>query len=85
MKVASTVRRGGKGTPRVSFGITCPTLPVGSPRLQIRIPEDMFQWLRDYAKRQNKAMAQIIKELLERDRTLDERAQHKVHKEALDG
>ena len=26
MKVASTVRRGGKGTPRVSFGITCPTL-----------------------------------------------------------
>ena len=27
MKVASTVRRGGKGTPRASFGITCPTLP----------------------------------------------------------
>ena len=59
--------------------------PIGSPRLQIRIPEDMFQWLRDYAKRQNKAMAQIIKEHLKRDRTLDERAQHNAHKVALDG
>ena len=55
---------------------------VGSPRLQIRIPEEMFQWLRDYAKRQNKPMAQIIKEHLERDRQEDEHTQPQVQREA---
>jgi predicted DNA-binding protein len=46
---------------------------------------ELYQWLKNYSTRTGQSMAAIIKEHLERDRTLDERTQHKAHKEALDG
>ncbi|MBI1926936.1 hypothetical protein HYR99_22165 [Candidatus Poribacteria bacterium] len=44
----------------------------GSPQFRIRLKEEMYDWLRDYAKRQGKGMSAIIKEYLESLRRQDE-------------
>ena len=54
-------------------------------RLELRMSTELYQWLKNYSTRTGQSMAAIIKEHLERDRTLDERTQHKAHKQALDG
>lgn len=39
--------------------------PKASPRLTIRMPESLHDWLRDYAARHNISMAQIVKDYLQ--------------------
>jgi hypothetical protein len=50
----------------------------GSPQFRIRLKEDMYEWLRDYASRQGKGMSAIIKEYLESLRRKDQHTQRKA-------
>ena len=50
--------------------------PSDYPRLNLRISEDMHNWLRDYAQRQGKSMSAILKEYLEKLRREEKHALH---------
>jgi predicted HicB family RNase H-like nuclease len=45
--------------------------PSDYPRLNLRISEEMHNWLRDYARRQGKSMSAILKEHLNELRRKD--------------
>ena len=47
----------------------------GSPLFHMRMPEGLYNWLRDYSKRTGQPMAAIIKEYLESLRRKDQQTQ----------
>jgi predicted HicB family RNase H-like nuclease len=53
--------------------------PSDYPRLNLRISEEMHNWLRDYAQRQGKSMSAILKEHLTELRRKDEHLQTPTH------
>lgn len=56
--------------------------PSDYPRLNLRISEDMHNWLRDYAQRQGKSMSGILKDYLRYLRRKDLSVQRPAQRKA---
>jgi predicted DNA-binding protein len=49
-------------------------MPIrGNPRIQLRLKPEIIQWLKEYAKRQNTTMSEIIREYIEKLKRKDQR------------
>ena len=59
--------------------------PSDYPRLNLRISEDMHNWLRDYAQRQGKSMSGILKDYLGELKRKDLSVQRPAQRKAKDG
>lgn len=40
-------------------------MPIGNPRLQVRLEPETIQWLKEYAQRNNTTMSEILREYVE--------------------
>ncbi len=56
----------------------------GSPIFHMRIKEGIYDWFRDYAKRQGKSMSAILKEYLSELQRKDLSVQRPAQRKALD-
>ena len=49
-------------------------MPIrGNPRIQLRLKPEIIKWLKEYAKRQNTTMSEIIREYIEKLKRKDQR------------
>ena len=48
-------------------------MPIGNPRLQVRLKPETIQWLKEYAQRNNTTMSEILREYVEKLKRKDKK------------